>query len=102
MTDKTSYCNYYLTVIAKYSPMKHFYTIDEVKRLLRGSIIKRLPPCEQSDINQQILREHELGFEAILTGKGEEKILLPEDGSVVFLYRGQNREFSPCFPHFIV
>lgn len=84
--------------MAIYVPMKHFYTIDEVKRLLKGSIIKRLPPCEQSDTNQQILREHEFGFEALLTGKGEEKILLPEDGSVVFLYRGQNKEYMPCFP----
>ena len=66
--------------------MQHLYTIEEVKQHLKRSITKRLPPCEQSDINQQILREHELGFEAVLTGKGDEKTLLPEDGSVVFLY----------------
>lgn len=78
--------------------MNRLFTIQEVKHLIKESIVKRLPPCEKSDINQQILRDHELGFEAILTGSGDEKILLPEDGAVVFLYRGQNKEYIPCYP----
>lgn len=74
------------------------FTIAEVKELIKASGLKRLPVCERSDINQQILREHEVGFEAILTGNNDEKILLPEDGTVVFLFRGQNEEFKPCYP----
>lgn len=74
------------------------FTIAEVKELIKASELKRLPVCERSDINQQILREHEVGFEAILTGNKDEKILLPEDGTVVFLFRGQNEEFKPCYP----
>ena len=78
--------------------MNKLFTIQEVKQLINDSIVKRLPPCEKSDINQQILRDHELGFEAILTGDGDEKILLPEDGAVVFLFRGQCKEYTPCYP----
>lgn len=78
--------------------MKRVFTVPEVKRLIKESIVKRLPPCEKSDINQQILHDHELGFEAVLTGDGDEKILLPEEGWTVFLYRGQNEEYIPCYP----
>ena len=78
--------------------MSKVYSIPEVRKLIKESTIKRLFPCEMSDINQQILREHEVGFEAVLTGDGDEKILLPEDGSVVYLFRGQNQEYIPCYP----
>lgn len=74
------------------------YGVSELKTLIKESARKRMLPCEQSDINQQIIRDHEIGFEAVLTGSGNEKILLPEDGNVVFLYRGQSQEYVPCFP----
>ena len=78
--------------------MSSLYTISEIRNLIKDAVCKRLMLCEKSDINQQILREHEIGFEAVLTGNGTEKILLPEDGNVIFLFRGQNKEYKPCFP----
>lgn len=78
--------------------MGKVFSIEEVKRLVTESSIKRMLPCDQSEINRQIMRDHELGFEAVLTGDGDEKILLPEDGAVVYLFRGQNQEFKPCYP----
>lgn len=78
--------------------MNHVFTIPEIKSLVKESTRKRLPPYQQSDINQQIFIEKELGFEAVLTGNGDEKVLLPEDGAVVYLFRGQNREFISCDP----
>lgn len=74
------------------------YSISEIKEFVKDSAIKRMFPCERSEINQQILHEHEVGFEAVLTGNGDEKILIPEDGTVVYLFRGQNKEFIPCYP----
>ena len=78
--------------------MTRFFSISEIKYLVKESTRKRLPPCEQSDVNQQIVLDHELGFEAVLTDNGDEKILLPEDGAVVYLFRGQNQEHIPCYP----
>lgn len=73
-------------------------TIAEIKDKLARSVRDKLMKCEKSDINQQIVRDREIGFEAVLTGNGDEKTLLPEDHPFVFLYRGQNREFAPCLP----
>lgn len=72
--------------------------ISEIRTLIKESTRNRLLPCEKSDINQQIVRDHEIGFEAVMTGNGNEKILIPEDGNVVYLFRGQNQEYIPCFP----
>lgn len=72
--------------------------VKELRSKIMECARKRMFPCEQSDINQQIVRDHEIGFEAVLTGRGDEKILLPEDGNVVFLFRGQSQEYVPCFP----
>ena len=78
--------------------MTRLFTISEIKHLVKESTRERLLFYEQSDINQQIALDHELGFEAILTGNGDEKILLPEDGTVIYLFRGQNQEHMPCYP----
>ena len=59
--------------------MTRLFTISEIKHLVKESTRERLLFYEQSDINQQIALDHELGFEAILTGNGDEKILLPEE-----------------------
>lgn len=78
--------------------MIRYFSISEIKYLIKESTRKRLLPCEQSDINQQIVLDHELGYEAVLTDNGKEKVLLPEDGAVVYLFRGQNQEYIPCYP----
>lgn len=74
------------------------YTIDEVKAFINDNIRNSLMPDEQSDINQQLQREREVGFEAVLTGNKNEKLLFPEDDTLLYLYRGQNREYKPCRP----
>lgn len=33
-------------------------------------------------------------FDAVMTGKGDEKCLIPQVGTLHFLYRGQNREYN--------
>lgn len=78
--------------------MAEKFTIAEIKRLINESSQKKLFPYEQSDANKQLFKEYEVGFEAVLTENGSEKILLPEDGTVTYLYRGQNKEYIPCYP----
>lgn len=72
--------------------------VAELRHKIVESARKRMLPHEQSDINQQIVKDHEIGYEAVMTGRGNEKILLPEDGIFVYLYRGQSQEYVPCFP----
>lgn len=52
-----------------------------------------------SDINKVIYNKMTEGhFEAVLTGNGDEKCLIPEEGFPFYLYRGQNEEVIPCVP----
>lgn len=48
---------------------------------------------------QKIIDEQRKGiFEAVLTGNGEEKCLIPDMNMVHYLFRGQNQEYVPCVP----
>lgn len=73
-------------------------TIDEVKKSIHDAIEKRDFTHEFSPANQMLLDQHIGTFQAVLSGKGDEKYLIPELGTAHFLYRGQNKEFSPCRP----
>lgn len=54
---------------------------------------------EMTPANSAILREKSAGsFEAVMTGHGNEKFLIPDNGTIHFLYRGQNDEYPPCKP----
>lgn len=54
---------------------------------------------ETSPANSALIKEKCGGrFEAVCTGIGNEKCLIPEECASFFLYRGQNEEYTPCVP----
>lgn len=73
-------------------------TIEEVKKNIHDAIEKRDFTHEFSPANQILLDLHLGTFQAVLSGKGDEKYLIPELGTTHFLYRGQNDENDPCLP----
>lgn len=74
-------------------------TIRELVDIIRKEEEKRDFKYEMTPANSQLLKEKCGGtFEAVVTGNGEEKCLIPQVGTLHFLYRGQNKEFVPCVP----
>ena len=73
-------------------------TIEDVKASIRAAIEKRDLLCETSPANSMLLSKYYGSYQAILSGNGQEKYLVPELGTVHFLYRGQNKESVPCLP----
>ena len=73
-------------------------TIEEVIKAIEAAKEKRDFMHELSPANKIILSRRNGTFEAVLTGKGDEKCLIPEVGVVHYLYRGQNEEVIPCVP----
>lgn len=74
-------------------------TIQEVIQAMDASMRKRDLLSEMSPVNKEILQKMGSGtFEAVLTGNGDEKCLIPEVGTLQYLYRGQNEEYVPCVP----
>lgn len=66
--------------------------IDAAKR-------KRDIRHEMTPANSAILKKKSEGtFEAVMTGHGNEKFLIPDNGTIHFLYRGQDHEHAPCMP----
>lgn len=75
-------------------PMK----LADVIHAIEAAKIKRDFIHELTPVNKEILSRRNGTFEAVLTGRGEEKCLIPEVGVLHYLYRGQNEEFVPCAP----
>ena len=73
-------------------------TLEEVKASIEASIKARDFMYEHTPANYMLLSKHFGTFQAVESGRGEEKYLIPEVGTVHFLYRGQNIEKSPCIP----
>lgn len=74
-------------------------TLQEVIHHIRQAEQKRDFRHEKTPANSMLLQNRNGGtFEAVLTGKGEEKFLIPDNGALHFLFRGQNEEFIPCKP----
>lgn len=73
-------------------------TLQEVRESIRDAVRKRDLIHEFSPENYALLSKHFGTFEAILTGRGDEKCLIPEIGTAHFLYRGQNAEYGMCVP----
>ena len=74
-------------------------TLQEVIHHIRQAELKRDFRHEKTPANSMLLQNRNGGtFEAVLTGKGEEKFLIPDNGALHFLFRGQNEEFIPCKP----
>ncbi len=67
-------------------------SIDEAKK-------KRDFMHEQTEPNQMVLSQNLGKFEAVVTGNGDEKYLVPDTaGWTHYLYRGQNEEYVPSCP----
>lgn len=74
-------------------------SIQDVIKAIEASQLKRDFIHELTPVNKEILRKMGSGtFEAVLTGNGDEKCLIPEVGTLQYLYRGQNEEYAPCVP----
>ena len=74
-------------------------TIKELIDTINKEKQKRDFMHELTPANAALFRNMAGGtFEAVMTGKGEEKCLVPQVGTLHFLYRGQNSEFIPCVP----
>lgn len=74
-------------------------TLNEVKQSIEESLLKRDLLHELTPANKELLSRRIGTFEAVLTGKGDEKCLIPDDGILHYLFRGQNKEFDPCLPY---
>lgn len=78
---------------------KYNMTIQELADIIRKEEKNRDIRHEKTPANSKILKEKCGGtFETVITGNGQEKCLIPQVGSLHFLYRGQNQEFVPCVP----
>lgn len=74
-------------------------TIQELIDTINKEKQKRDFMRELTPANAALFRQMAGGtFEAVMTGRGEEKCLVPQVGTLHFLYRGQNQEFIPCVP----
>ena len=74
-------------------------TIQELINIIHKEELKRDFLHEKTSANSKIMEQMCKGtFEAVMTGMGNEKCLIPQVGTLHFLYRGQNQEFSPCVP----
>ena len=73
--------------------------LEEMLAAIDAAKRKRDIRHEMTPANSAILKEKSEGtFEAVMTGRGNEKFLIPDNGTIHFLYRGQNDEFAPCVP----
>lgn len=73
--------------------------LEEMLAAIDAAKLKRDIRHEMTPANSAILKEKSEGiFEAVMTGHGNEKFLIPDNGTIHFLYRGQNDEYAPCVP----
>ncbi len=72
--------------------------ISDIKSSLTKAINAKDFVGEFSSANIELHKQRLETFEAVLTGNGSEKCLIPEIGTVHYLYRGQNSEYVPCLP----
>ena len=73
-------------------------TLEEVRQAIEEARLKRDFTHELTPANKEFLSRRNGTYEAVLTGRGDEKCLIPEVGVLHFLYRGQNEEVNPCIP----
>lgn len=73
-------------------------TLQDVIREIELANQRRDLSHELTPANREFFSRRNGTFEAVLTGNGDEKCLIPETGSVHYLYRGQNQEYIPCVP----
>lgn len=67
-------------------------TIQELINIIHKEELKRDFLHEKTSANSKIMEQMCKGtFEAVMTGTGNEKCLIPQVGTLHFLYRGQNQ-----------
>ena len=79
--------------------MSLMLTLSELKTLILKEEENRDLLYEHSPGNMSVFKKMCEGtFEAVETGNGREKCLIPQVAALNFLFRGQCCEFSPCLP----
>lgn len=74
-------------------------TLPELKSIIHKEIEKRDFLYEHTPANRDLFNRKCAGtYEAVITGDGDEKYLIPQVGTLHFLYRGQGVEYIPCYP----
>ena len=74
-------------------------TLSELIATIHKEIKKRDFLYEHTPANKELFNHKCVGtYEAVLTGHGNEKFLIPQVGTLHFLYRGQSIEHIPCRP----
>ena len=74
-------------------------TLSELIATIHKEIKKRDFLYEHTPANKELFNQKCAGtYEAVLTGHGNEKFLIPQVGTLHFLYRGQSIEHIPCCP----
>jgi len=74
-------------------------TLQDVIKAIHEAELSRDIMHELTPANKELLHKKGGGtFEAVLTGNGNEKCLIPEVGTLQYFFRGQNEEFIPCVP----
>ena len=74
-------------------------TIQELIEIIRKEELKRDFRHEKTPANSALLKQKCAGtFEAVITSNKDEICLIPQVGTLHFLFRGQNKEYIPCVP----
>lgn len=74
-------------------------TLSELIATIHKEIDKRGFLHENTPANKILFNQKCAGtYEAVLTGHGNEKFLIPQVGTLHFLFRGQGVEYIPCLP----
>ncbi len=73
-------------------------TLQEVLECIKESVKERDILYEHTPENEMVLERRKGTFEAVMSGKGNEKYLIPEAGVLHFLFRGQTQEHPLCLP----
>jgi len=74
-------------------------TIQELIEIIRKEELKRDFRHEKTPANSTLLKQKCAGtFEAVVTSNKNEICLIPQVGTLHFLFRGQNKEYVPCVP----
>ena len=74
-------------------------TLSELIATIHKEIKKRDFLYEHTPANKELFNQKCAGtYEAVMTGQGNEKFLIPQVGTLHFLYRGQGVEHIPCLP----
>lgn len=76
---------------------RHFNSVNELKESFSKTIENYELPFEQNDGNNPIFNPPKDSFEIVINKEGY-KVLLPCINKYPYLFRGQGKEYNPCYP----